>query len=73
MGTDDRLRGAELGAYADSSSEAARARERMMEAQGRHGRPLSRRQRLVIGWTIALAIVGLLLAAFADWSGLISS
>ena len=73
MGTDDRLRGAELGAYADSSSEAARARERMMEAQGRHGRARWRPQRRVIGGSQAQAIVGRLQGAGAAWRGPISS
>ncbi len=54
-------------AYAGSSSEAARARERMMAARQHGGRPLSRRSRLVVGWTIALIIIGFFVAAFAGW------
>jgi hypothetical protein len=54
-------------AYAGSSSEAARARERMTTAQQRGTRPLSRRSRLLVGWTIALLIAAFFVAAFAGW------
>ena len=53
-------------AFAGSSSEAARARERMAAAQG-GSRAISRRSRRIVGWTIALLILGFFVAAFAGW------
>jgi hypothetical protein len=52
--------------YARSSNEAARASEHMDAARGRT-REVSRRSRLVAGWTIGLAIIGFFIAAFAGW------
>jgi hypothetical protein len=60
-------------AYASSSSEAARARERMTEARGRHGREMSRRSRLIVGWTIALLFLGFLVAALAGFIEILPS
>ena len=55
------------GAYAGMSSEAARARERMDAARQQGGRDISARSRRIVGWTIALAILGFFVAAFAGW------
>ena len=57
----------EYGAYADASGEAARTRERMTAAHERHGRAPSVRTRRLVGWAIALVILGFLVAAFAGW------
>ena len=54
-------------AYAGSSSEAARARERMDAARRQGTRDISVRSRRIVGWTVALAILGFLVAAFAGW------
>ena len=63
---DERMRGRLPDAYAGSSSEAARARERMDSAHD-GTRHISRRSRLIVGWTIALLIIGFFVAAFAGW------
>jgi hypothetical protein len=55
------------GAYAGSSSEAARARERMDAARQQGSREISGRSRRIVGWFIALAIIGFFVAAFAGW------
>jgi hypothetical protein len=62
VGRRDRLDGA----FAGSSSEAARARERMAAAQA-GSRDISPRSRRIVGWTIALLIIGFFVAAFASW------
>jgi type VI protein secretion system component VasF len=56
-----------IGAYAGSSSEAARARERMDAARQQGSREISGRSRRVTGWLIAMAIVAFFVAAFAGW------
>jgi hypothetical protein len=60
-------------AYAGSSSEAARARERMMAAQGQGRRAMSSRTRLITGWAIVLLIAGFFVAIFAGWIDVIPS
>ena len=57
-------------AFAGSSSEAARARERMAAAQG-GSRDISPRSRRTVGWTITLLIIGFFAAAFAGWIDII--
>ena len=54
-------------ALAGSSSEAARARERMDAARQQGTRDISGRSRRIVGWTIAIVIVGFFVAAFAGW------
>ena len=54
-------------AYAGSSSEAARARERMDAARQQGTRELSAGSRRIVGWVIAMAIIGFFVAAFAGW------
>ncbi len=53
-------------AFAGSSSEAARARERMAAAQG-GSQAISARSRRIVGWTIAVLIIGFFVAAFTGW------
>ena len=62
MGQRDRLDEA----FAGSSSEAARARERMAAARG-GSRDISPRSRRIVGRAIALLITGFFVAAFAGW------
>ena len=52
-------------AFAGSSSEAARARERMAAAQG-GSREISPRSRRIVGWTIALLLIGFFVSGDAS-------
>jgi hypothetical protein len=61
----------EFGAYADASSEAARAGERMHQADERPGRAPSPRTRRMVGWAIVLIVLLFLVAAFAGWIDII--
>ena len=54
-------------AFAGSSSEAARARERMDAARQQGSRDISARSRRIVGWVIALAVIGFFVGAFAGW------
>ena len=56
-----------VGGYAGSSSEAARARERMDAARQQGSREISARSRRLTGWIVALAIIGFFVAALAGW------
>ena len=60
---DDRLGGPLVNPLDDG----VRADDRMRAASGVGSRDISRRSRLIVGWTIALLIIGFFVAAFAGW------
>ena len=47
--------------------DAVRADERMRAMRSGGGHEISRRSRLIVGWTFALAIVGFFVAAILGW------
>ena len=47
--------------------DAVRAEDRMRAMRGVGSNETSRRSRLIAGWTIALAIIGFLVASIAGW------
>ena len=55
------------GPYLNPIDEGARADQRMRDAEAAGSRQMSRTSRLVVGWTIALAIIGFFVAALAGW------
>jgi hypothetical protein len=59
---DDRLGGP----FVNPLDDGVRADHRMRAASG-GSRDISRRSRLIVGWTIALLIIGFFVAAFAGW------
>ena len=60
---DDRLGGPLVNPLDDG----VRADDRMRAASGVGSRDISRRSRRIVGWTIALLIIGFFVAAFAGW------
>jgi hypothetical protein len=62
------LRGDRLGEpYLNPIDQGVRADDRMSTARADGSRDISRRSRLIVGWTIALLIIAFFVAAFAGW------
>jgi hypothetical protein len=55
------------GAYLNPLDEGTRADQRMRDAAAVGSRDISRRSRLIVGWAIALLVIGFFVATFAGW------